>query len=329
MGGWGTSEVAIYALHNPGGLDAPNPPTSAFTPSNMALFGPGTTQLINIIPVSAGTCSNAKASYSFVINSDVASFPAGGMTHIFITHSDNTSRNGALYMAFDNFCMPIPRNTPCPASWIVNGDLEDGTPTTSHQDINLATGFDGIWNGPGLSYADYYPATYAPVGLSTPTPAAGDYASCWIANFAGGGTTYREGFQGSLASTILPNTGTYQLTFDMACLSGWGTAEVAVYGINNAAAYGANPTSAYVPSNTALFGAANSVLLSTIPVTNSTCNSTKTLQTVIIDSDAADFPVGGMSRFFITHSDNSGINGAHFMAFDDFCLQSKQTPPCH
>ncbi|MGH1338859.1 MAG: T9SS type A sorting domain-containing protein [Aureispira sp.] len=328
MGGWGNSEVAVYALHNPGGLDAPNPPTGAFTPSNTALFGTGTTQLINIIPVSAGTCSNTKASYSFVINSNVAGFPTGGMTHIFITHSDNTSINGALYMAFDNFCMPIPRNTPCPASWVVNGDLESGTPTTSHQDINLATGFDNIWNGAGLSYADYYPATFAPSTFTPPVPATGDYAGCWIANFANGGRTYREGFQGSLASTILPNTGTYQLTFDMACLSGWGTAEVSVYGINNASTYSANPTSAYAPGNMALFGAANTALLGTFPVTTSSCNNTKTSQTVLIDSDASGFPVGGMSRFFITHSDNNGINGAHYMAFDNFCLQSRQIPPC-
>ena len=329
LGGWGNSEVAVYALHNPSNGDAPNPPTGAFTPSNLALFGTANTQLINVIPVSASTCSNTKTNYSLTINTNVASFPAGGMTHIFVTHSDNSSKNGAIYMAFDNFCMPVKDPNNCPASWVVNGHIEDGTPSTSHQDIHLATGFDRIWNGSGLSYADYYPATYAPAGYPTPNPASGDYASCWIANYAGGGTTYREGFQTALTSTIPPNTGMYQLTFDVACLGGWGNVEIAAYGINNpSSGYSANPTGAYTPSNIALFGAANTVLLGTVPVNSSNCSSTKTQQTVLIDSDAAGFPAGGMTHFFVTHSDNSGINGARYIAFDNFCLQSRKTLPC-
>lgn len=329
LGGWGDSEIAVYALHNPSGGDAPNAPTGAFTPSNTALFPVGTTQLIGIIPVTATSCSNTKISHSLNINTAAAGFPAGGMTHIFITHSDNNGINGALFMGFDNFCLPTPRGQACPASWVVNGDLEDGTPTTSHQDIHLATGFDRIWNGPGLSYADYYPATYAPAGFPTPAPPSGDYAACWIANYAGGGTTYREGFQGSLVATIPASTGTYQLSFDIACLGGWGDSEIAVYGINNASGgYGANPTGAFTPDNISLFGAANTVLLGTIPVGASNCSSTRSTQTVLIDSDASGFPASGMTHFFITHSDNSAINGARFMGFDNFCLQSFETPPC-
>lgn len=329
MGGWGNSEIAVYALHNPGGGDAPNPPTSAYVPSNIALFGGVNTDLIGTVPVSASGCSNIKTTYSFTINTNAANFPAAGMTHIFITHSDNQSLSGALYMGFDNFCIPTSRNDNCPASWVVNGDVEDGVPTNSDQDIHLATGFDGIWNGSGLSTADYYPATFAPAGFTPPIPASGDYASCWIANYAGGGTTYREGFQSTLVSPITANTGSYQLSFEMACLYGWGTVEVAVYGINNASGgYGANPTSAYSPSNMALFGAGNTVLIGTITVNTSACNSIKTLQSLLIDSDASGFPAGGMTHFFVTHSDNSSINGAHYMAFDNFCLQSYKTTPC-
>lgn len=328
LGGWGNSEVAVYALHNPSNADAPNSPTGAFTPNNLALFGAANTQLIGVAPVSASSCSNTKTNYSFTINTNAASFPAGGMTHVFVTHSDNSSLSGALYMAFDNFCMPIKGTDDCPASWVVNGDIEDGVPTTSHQDIHLATGFDRIWNGSGLSYADYYAATVSPFP-NPPSPNSGDYASCWIANYAGGGTTYREGFQTELVSTIPANTGMYQLTFDMACLGGWGNVEVAVYGINNASGgYSANPTGAYTPSNLALFGTTNTVLLGTVSVNSSNCSYVKTPQTVLIDSDASGFPASGMTHFFVTHSDNSGINGARYIAFDDFCLQSRRTVPC-
>jgi hypothetical protein len=327
LGGWGNSEIAVYALYNPSGGDAPNAPTGAFTPSNLALFGAANTELIGTIPVSATNCSNAKTNHLLTINTNSPNFPANGMTHIFVTHSDNTTLHGALYMGFDNFC--IPTSNFCPASWVVNGDVELGTPTSSHQDIHLATGFDRIWSSPNFSGADYYAANNAPPGYTPPSPASGDYVSCWIANWVGGGTTYREGFQATLAAAIAPNTGHYDLSFDMACLSSVRHAEVAVYGITNPSnGYGLNPTSAYLPSNMDLFGTSNTVLLGTIPVHASTCNNNKTTQTITFNSAATDFPAGGITHFFVTHSDNNSIDGRHYMAFDDFCLRSAQTTPC-
>ncbi len=329
LSGWGNSEIAIYALHNPSGGDAPNPPTGAFTPSNIALFGGVNIDIIGTIPVSGTSCSNTKTNYLFTINTNAINFPIGGMTHVFITHSDNAAINGALFMAFDNFCIPTyPNNDFCPASWVVNGDIENGTPTLSDQDIHLATGFDRIWNGSGLSYADYYPFNYAPAGFPTPSPASGDYAASWISNHPdGGSTTYREGFRTELVSPIPANTGNYELNFDMACLHGFGIAEVAVYGINNPTGnYSLNPTGPFTPSNIDLFGASNTVLLGTISVTNSTCTSTKTNQSIIFNSAGAGFPTQ-MTHFFVTHSDNMGVSGSHFMAFDDFCLRSTQVEP--
>lgn len=327
--GWGASEVSVYALHNPGGVDAPSPPTGAFTPDNMNLFSTGTTFLLNTIPISATSCSNTKTNQAVTINTNDANYPAGGTTHIFITHSDNSTINGAYYMGFDNFCLAV--SSDCPASYTSNGDLESGTPTASDQDIDNATDFARIW-ATG-SWADYYGPTAGP--FTPPTPATGNYAGCWIANFVGGSTTYREGFQSKLVAPILANTGSYTLKFDMACLYGWGTSEVAVYGITNTSNTSSplTPTGAFTPSNTALFGAANTVLLGTVSISNSNCSNTKTNQTFTFNSNAAGFPAGGMTHFFVTHSDNTGINGARYMGFDNFCLQSAQdtvivTVPC-
>ncbi|WMX14731.1 T9SS type A sorting domain-containing protein [Aureispira sp. CCB-E] len=327
LGGWGNSEVAVYALHNPSGGDAPFSPTGAFTPDNMSLFPTGTTFLLNTIPVNASTCiSNTKTNQTVIIDTNDPNYPAGGMTHIFITHSDNSSINGARYMGFDNFCLSV--SSDCPGSYVSNGDLESGTPTASHQDIDNATDFGRIW-ATG-SWADYYTATTGP--FSPPAPPTGNYAGCWIANYAGGGTTYREGFQSKLVATILPNTGSYTLNFDMACLGGWGNSEVAVYGINNPSnTTGLTPTGAFTPSNTALFGAANTILLGTISINNTTCTSNVKVNHSLTfsSSTGGGFPASGMTHFFVTHSDNSGINGARYMGFDNFCLQSAQdTVPC-
>jgi hypothetical protein len=327
--GWGSSEVSVYALHNPMGTDATSPPTGAFTPDNMNLFPAGNTFLLNTIPVTTTSCSNTKTSQAVTINTNDANYPAGGTTHIFITHSDNSTINGAYYMGFDNFCLAV--SSDCPASYTSNGDLESGTPTASDQDIDNATDFARIW-ATG-SWADYYSSTTGP--FTPPTPATGNYAGCWIANYVGGGTTYREGFQSELVAPILANTGSYTLKFDMACLYGWGTSEVAVYGINNPLDLpsGLTPSGAFTPSNIDLFGALNTVLLGTVSVNNSNCSNTKTNQNFTFNSNAAGFPTAGMTHFFVTHSDNSGINGARYMGFDNFCLQSAQdtvivTVPC-
>ena len=57
----------------------------------------------------------------------------------------------------------------CSNSIFTNGNLENGTPTASHQDIGNAVGFSRIW-APN-SWADYYTATTGPGGFSLPTPA--------------------------------------------------------------------------------------------------------------------------------------------------------------
>jgi len=195
---WGNVEVGVYGLHNPTGGDAPNPPTSATAPNNMGLFGGANTMLLHTIAQNGNNCSNNKTNHSVVINTNAAGFPAGGMTHIFITRSD-ASLSGGIYAGFDNFCISVPDD--CPGNYVINGDLEDGVPNASHQNIHQAVGFDAIWAGAGLSLADYYNSLFGP--YNPPSPASGDYASCWIANFNNGGTKFREGFKSELVGAML------------------------------------------------------------------------------------------------------------------------------
>ncbi len=204
----------------------------------------------------------------------------------------------------------------CPGNLFTNGDLEIGTPTGSDQDINNATGFSSIWASGSL--ADFYAFNAGP--FPPPLPASGNYAGLWISNNPSASTTYREGLYNELNTPISNASGVYSFTFDIACLYGWGTAEVGVYGIYNpTAAYSATPTSSHTPSNEDLFGAANTVLLGTVPV-GGDCDRNKTTQTMTFDSSVPAFPLGGMTHILITPSSDS-ISGAIYVGLDDFCMQ--------
>ena len=177
----------------------------------------------------------------------------------------------------------------CPGNLFTNGDLEIGTPTGSDQDINNALGFSSIWAAGSL--ADFYAYNAGP--FPPPIPATGNYAGLWISNNPSASTTYREGLYNGLNTPISNSSGIYSFTFDIACLYGWGAAEVGVYGIYNpTAAYSATPTSSHTPSNENLFGPANTVLLGTVPVGGG-CGQTKTTQTITFDSVLLDFLLEG------------------------------------
>ena len=314
LGGWGSAEVGVYGLRNPGGTIAATP-TGSNTPTNMNLFGASNTVLLSTIPIATTSCNNLKSSYVVTINTNAVGYPVGGITHLFITHS-GTSISGARFMGFDNFCLKD--TSTCPANYLLNGNLEAGLPPGGDQAIDGANFFSRIW-GTG-SLADYYIATSAAGGFTPPTPATGDYISCWIANNNSGGTTYREGFKSELASPILANSGSYELTFDLACLHRWGISELSVYGVDNSSGVlPATPTGAFTPTNPNLFGPGNTVLLGTINLAGS-CSNAKINQSIIFNSNGVGFPTSGITHFFITHSDNS--------AFDNFCLHSFYQPPC-
>lgn len=215
----------------------------------------------------------------------------------------------------------------CSNNAIINPSLSQGQAASSgDQNIADAVGFSPIWSTGSL--ADFYVSNYAPSNYPPPSPATGNYVSCWIANYGAGGVLYREGFQIELSNTILKGSGSYELSFEMACLQGWGTSEVAVYGVTNSLGSAAphSPTGAYSPSNLNLFGSSRTFPLGKVRVSAVSCTANKTRKSFTFNSNDINFPSQGITHIFITHSDNSTINGAHYMAFDNFCLPTPPTP---
>lgn len=320
---WGTVDVGIYGVNNPGGGDAPNPPTSSTLPTNLGLFGAANTIELGTFQEDATSCTNNRTTRTIIINTNVAGYPAAGITHLFITRADG-SPSGGIYAGFDNFCL-VNSDRVCPRNFFANGDAEDGIPTAGDQDIGNAVGFSRIWLP--RSWADYYNSTSGPFG--PPTPADGDYVSCWISTSSN--VSFREGFQVDIGATLLPNTGVYNLSFESACLThSWGTVDVGVYGVDNPGGGDAPnpPTSSTVPSNLGLFGTGTTVLIGSFQESASTCtDNSKTMRNFTINTNAAGFPAGGITHIFITRADGSPSGGV-YSGFDNFCLTRPQAVPC-
>ena len=159
-----------------------------------------------------------------------------------------------------------------------------------------------------------------------PSPATGNYISCWIASSSSQGNRFREGFQGSLAQPIAANTGSFDFSMDIACLHGWGTAEIAVYGVYNPnqSLAPSRPTGAFTPSNMNLFGPNNTVLLGTIPIDLVNFSNNKANQTFTFNT--SNFPANGITHFFVTNSDDDA-GGIIYTAFDNFCI-APAVGPC-
>lgn len=139
MGGsWGTAELAVYAVHR-----NPSVPlvqvTGMHAPANTALFGPGNTVLLGTVRVPTPS-SCQKSRYTITINSAMAGFPVGGMTHVFITRSDDTTRTGRAYCAFDNFCLQKADTTECTGDEIGTPQVDASCCRSTVQIINLNGG---------------------------------------------------------------------------------------------------------------------------------------------------------------------------------------------
>ena len=216
----------------------------------------------------------------------------------------------------------------CPGNLFQNGDLELGTPTTGDQDINQAVGFSQIWSGTSgsTSWADYYNSTNGPSTWTPPQPPTGNYAGFWCANNNSTSTTYREGLFNTLNTPISDNTGIYSFTFDLACLGGWGTAELAIYGIYNpsGAVSTSTPITNHAPPNEAFFGVANTMELGLVPI--NTCSNTKVTQTITFDTADPTFPAGGITHILLTHSSNI-ISGIRYVGVDNFCMAYEGPSP--
>lgn len=209
----------------------------------------------------------------------------------------------------------------CPGNLIQNGQFEQGTPTPQDQDIGNATGWKPIWQNGNL--ADFYPANLSGTG-SPPNPQSGNYASLWVDNRVRI-DDFREGLNNELLSPIAKNSGYYKFTFDLACIGGFGQAELGVYGIYNPTNnFSADPIDSHNPSNIDLFGSSNTVLLGNIPIQNP-CTNTKENLDLSFASDLVSFPDSGITHILLTRSDNI-ISGSRFVGVDNFCIQPTDPP---
>jgi hypothetical protein len=219
----------------------------------------------------------------------------------------------------DTFCANIENAFLCEENIIQNGDFEQGTPTTSDEDITNAANWGGIWSnaGSGFSSADFYSdVTGVPFSLQAPQPASqGKFAGFW--SRIQGGDIYREGVLNELNTTIMPNTGIYELTFKTACLFTPNTpASLSVFVANGSINGGAPLMSGTAPLNTMLF--TDSWEFVVHPITPN-CNNVFQSFTYFLDSSDPSFPASGVNAIFFTRTD--GVQPGAYVALDDVCLR--------
>jgi hypothetical protein len=99
--GVGAAELGIYGVYYTGPT-LPSGVTNS-TPDNLDLFGPGEVVLLGTVDITGPSVgSKQNISINFCANSE--DFPAGGITHIFLTRTELV--NGAKrYVGVDNFCL--------------------------------------------------------------------------------------------------------------------------------------------------------------------------------------------------------------------------------
>lgn len=252
---------------------------------------------------------------------------AGGLTGDPFVYSSPASAEMMPPMAVvsegtgqDTLCFSGEQGFSCEGNLVQNGDFETGAPTTGDEDITNATNWGGIWSNAGTSASsgDFYSdLTGVPGALTAPLPLSqGQFAGFW--SRIQGGTVYREGVLNELNTTILPNTGVYQLEFKLACLFSPNTpASLSVFLANGSINGGAAVTSGTTPLNTALFADSWEVVVE--PVL-STCDNNFTNYTYTIDSSDPAFPASGADALFFTRTD--GVQPGAYLALDDVCLHS-------
>lgn len=218
----------------------------------------------------------------------------------------------------------------CQGNYFTNGDFEIGIPTNQSNNITLADGWDKIWNG--NSEGDYYDQNSSAVG-TTPNPQSGDYGSLWITNEIINNATWREGMLNELTTTIPMGSGTYDFTFDIACLNGYGNAEIGIYAVYDPNApgpyvYPNAPTTSHLPTNLNLYSASGLPqeieLLGTVPVPDQ-CNGTRSTETFIFDSNILSLS-GDITHIVVMASSNVTL-GRKYVGLDNFCMIQSQDQP--
>lgn len=239
-----------------------------------------------------------------------------------VTCTDGTTTcvQSATYMLLQcgdkSACLPAV----CEDNLVQNGDFEQGTAGTGDEDINNAANWGGIWSNAGTTFssADFYSdVTGVPSSLQAPLPTAqGQFAGFW--SRIQGGDEFREGVLNELNTTIMPNTGVYELTFKLACLfTPTAPASLSVFVANGGINGGAALTSGTAPLNSALF--ADSWEIVVHPITTA-CDNNFQLYTYTMDTADPAFPSSGVNAIFFTRTD--GVQPGAYVALDDVCLRS-------
>ncbi|MEL7426138.1 MAG: T9SS type A sorting domain-containing protein [Bacteroidota bacterium] len=308
------NDPALVVYGSSGALGTGGPLVDASTPVNSALFPDVYTIGAYLI---TDSCDNNFTTLTFTFDTQTASFPAGGIDHIFLTRADGSG--SGTFLAVDDVCLRWIRESvfECEENLVQNGDFEMGTPTTGDEDISNAANWGGIWSTPGFSTGDFYNTTTAVTPLGTPTPVSqNNFGAFWCRNQ--GGNPFREGIMNELTTTINQNSGVYQLTLKVACLfEPFNDPALAIYGTTGSIGTGGPLVDASTPVNAALFP--DVYTIGTYAMSTDNCDNNFTTITYTFDTQDVSFPVGGINHIFLTRVDGSG--SGTFLAVDDLCLQ--------
>jgi hypothetical protein len=224
-------------------------------------------------------------------------------------------------------CMTFAWAQDCPQNIVQNGDFELGMPTTFEEDITNATGWGGIWSNAGIGFSSagfYSDVTGVPGALNAPLPVTqGQFGGFWCR--IQGGAQFREGALNELNSSIMPNSGLYELSVKVACLfTPPAQASMSIFVANGGINGGAALIDGTTPLNTALF--TESWEFGIHPISPNCDNNFQTY-TFMLDSSDPSFPPSGANAIFFTRTD--GVSPGAFVAIDDVCLQLvDDTPSC-
>jgi hypothetical protein len=199
LAGYGTPEMGIYGVYNPGVVDI----TSAYsdTPTNLDLFGTENTVLLATLEVT-GPVDGSKQNICLNFSANSEDFPANGITHIFFTRT-NAVHGGEKYVGVDNFCL----------TQIELCNAEIHIESAEYAEIEIGCG--GSFEVPVLCQGEI-------IVESDHCPVEQHMLSIWEWNVV-------DCSYGDLVYTTTPQTGPMPLSFDIWSLPGFTPSNGTVY----------------------------------------------------------------------------------------------------
>ena len=243
--------------------------------------------------------------------------------------SKSSEKGPSLNFIINNDCsffIDLPQESqvtlPCQINFFQNGDFSSSQPNPGNLDetISLADFWSGIYDPLYGSTGDLFSSDFLNVFDNT-----NFHARFHIANYRAG-WGFDEGIKNKLSSIILPNSGEYELSFNLAASSKrlhylgsepFYDPEVSIYGIYNPSdAFASN----YQPLKEDLFGMQNTALLGKAILDSSYEGILKNIK-FTFNSGMNGFPLNGITHIMILPS-NKVTYTSRFVAVDDFILCS-------